>query len=105
MPELTDQQKLDLLFTERRNTGTSWTRNEQFDRDGYFIVKDLWEVEGYASWTFDETICDYKPPKEYPSDNKVYQWKESTQEWVQYPEDEKVYEWDKTNEVWKEITE
>ena len=43
MPELTDQQKLDLLFTERRNTGTSWTRNEQFDRDGYFIVKDLWD--------------------------------------------------------------
>ncbi len=69
------------------------------------VVKDLWEVEGYGSWTFDETICDYKPPKEYPSDNKVHGWKESTQEWVQYPEDGKYYEWDKTNGVWKEITE
>ena len=69
------------------------------------VVKDLWELEGYASWTFDETICNFKPPKEYPSDNKIYGWKESTQEWVQYPEDEKYYEWDKTNGVWKEITE
>ena len=35
----------ELLFRERRNSGTSWTRNEKFDRDGYLIIKDLWDPE------------------------------------------------------------
>jgi len=35
----------DLLFQERINTGTSWTKNEDFDRDGYFVVKNLWDPE------------------------------------------------------------
>tara|TARA_B100000214_G_C23952772_1_gene621284 strand:+ start:1270 stop:1824 length:555 start_codon:yes stop_codon:yes gene_type:complete len=70
-------------------------------------VKDSWKVDGYASWIFDETICDFRPPVDYPSDNKIHAWKESTQEWVQFPynEDEKYYEWDKTNELWKEVVE
>jgi len=28
---------------ERINSGTSWTNNEQFDKDGYIVVKDLWD--------------------------------------------------------------
>lgn len=28
---------------EKHNTGTSWTNNEQFDKDGYIVVKDLWD--------------------------------------------------------------
>lgn len=31
-----------LLFQERKNTGTTWTHNEQFEKDGYLVVKDLW---------------------------------------------------------------
>jgi len=34
-----------LQFQERLNSGTSWTRNEQFDKDGYLVVKDLWDVK------------------------------------------------------------
>ena len=34
-----------LLFQERQNTGTAWTRNEKFEKDGYLIVKDLWDPE------------------------------------------------------------
>ncbi len=34
-----------VVFQERRNTGTSWTNNKEFDRNGYFIVKDLWDPE------------------------------------------------------------
>ena len=30
---------------ERRNSGTAWTRNDKFERDGYLIVKDLWDAE------------------------------------------------------------
>lgn len=35
----------DILFQERINTGTSWTKNEEFDKDGYFVVKNLWNPE------------------------------------------------------------
>ena len=37
--------ELQLLHQERMNTGTSWTRNEQFDKDGYLVVKDLWDKD------------------------------------------------------------
>ena len=34
-----------LMFQEKRNTGTVWTNNKDFDKNGYFVVKDLWDVE------------------------------------------------------------
>ena len=37
--------ELELMFQERRNTGTAWTRNENFEKDGYLVVKDLWDPE------------------------------------------------------------
>ena len=30
---------------ERRNSGTTWTRNDKFEKDGYLVVKDLWDAE------------------------------------------------------------
>ena len=35
--------KEQLDFQERFNSGTSPTNNEQFDRDGYLILKNLWD--------------------------------------------------------------
>ena len=32
-----------LRFQERKNSGTSWTHNGQFDVDGYLVIKDLWD--------------------------------------------------------------
>ena len=37
--------ELQLMLQERQNTGTAWTRNEKFDKDGYLVVKDLWDPE------------------------------------------------------------
>lgn len=37
--------ELQLIFQEKLNTGTAWTRNEQFEKDGYLVVKDLWDAE------------------------------------------------------------
>ena len=37
--------ELQLLFQEKHNTGTAWTRNESFDKNGYLVVKDLWDAE------------------------------------------------------------
>ena len=30
---------------ERRNSGTTWTRNDKFEKDGYLVVKDLCDAE------------------------------------------------------------
>jgi len=35
----------ELNLQEKINAGTAWTRNEQFDKDGYLVVKDLWDPE------------------------------------------------------------
>ena len=40
--QMTDIQ---VAFQERLNTGTAWTRNEKFDKDGYLVVRDLWDPE------------------------------------------------------------
>ena len=34
-----------LQFQEKLNSGTSWTRNEEFDKNGYLIIHDLWGAE------------------------------------------------------------
>ena len=34
-----------IQYQEKLNSGTSWTHNEQFDKDGYLAIKDLWDVE------------------------------------------------------------
>ena len=40
--EMTEMQ---LMVQERRNTGTAWTRNEFFEKNGYLVIKDLWDPE------------------------------------------------------------
>ena len=37
--------EMQLMFQEKQNSGTSWTRNEKFDKDGYLVIKDLWDAE------------------------------------------------------------
>ena len=43
MAEIMSEQQL--MFQEKTNSGTAWTRNESFDKDGYVVVKDLWDAE------------------------------------------------------------
>jgi len=41
--------QLDINNQERINAGTSLTNNEQFDRDGYLILKNLWDPKDLFS--------------------------------------------------------
>lgn len=34
-----------LAAQERINTGTTWTNNKDFDRDGYLVIKNLWNAK------------------------------------------------------------
>ena len=43
MPTIENIQRL--MYQERLNSETSWTRNQQFDKNGYLVVKDLWDPE------------------------------------------------------------
>ena len=36
---------LELQMQERKNTGTAWTRNDDFEKDGYLKVEKLWSPE------------------------------------------------------------
>ena len=40
--QMTDVQ---LMFQEKQNTGTAWTRNSKLEKDGYLVIKDLWDPE------------------------------------------------------------
>ena len=40
--QMTEEQ---LGAQERRNSETAWTRNDKFEKDGYLVVKDLWDAE------------------------------------------------------------
>ena len=35
--------EVDILNNERLHSGTAWTNNEQFEKDGYLVVRDLWD--------------------------------------------------------------
>jgi len=37
--------ELQLAMQERQNTGTAWTHNEPFEKNGYLIIKNLWDPE------------------------------------------------------------
>ena len=40
--QMTEEQ---LLYQERNNTGTSWTHNEFFEKNGYLVINNLWDEE------------------------------------------------------------
>jgi len=37
--------EVQLMMQERLNTGTTWTKNSQFERDGYLKVDNIWDPE------------------------------------------------------------
>lgn len=55
----------------------------------YDLARDAFiEPQPYASWTLNETTCQWEPPTPYPDDDNAYKWDESTTSWakVETPE-------------------
>jgi hypothetical protein len=40
MEQMTEEQ---LQWQERMNTGTAWSHNESFEKNGYLVIKNLWD--------------------------------------------------------------
>jgi hypothetical protein len=50
----------------------------------YDITKDAFiPPKPYASWTLVEATCQWQAPVAYPDDGKVYNWDESSTNWVE----------------------
>jgi hypothetical protein len=45
-------------------------------------VKDSWDNR-FPSWVFNEVLCKFEPPIQYPQDDKQYYWDEPTINWVE----------------------
>jgi hypothetical protein len=39
--------ELQLQWQERQNTGTTWTHNEEFDKNGYLVSKTYGRLKNY----------------------------------------------------------
>ena len=73
----------------------------------YDPVRDAFYIEQpYASWTLDESSCNWQPPTPRPEGADWY-WKDDTTEWVDYvyinPDNNQPYPswtWDTTNGTW-----
>lgn len=48
----------------------------------YDRYKDaFYEPQPYPSWTLNTTTCLWEPPVAYPSNDKSYEWDETTKSW------------------------
>lgn len=62
--------------TMRKNyAGTGYTYDST--RDAFIPPKP------FASWTLNETTCNWEAPTVYPTDGKMYTWDEPTLAWVE----------------------
>ena len=43
MPE--QMTEVQVQMQEKSNSGTAWTRNDKFEKDGYLVLKDVWDPE------------------------------------------------------------
>lgn len=63
--------------SKRKNYAVIGSRFDA-DRDAFILQKP------YASWTLNETTCQWEAPSAKPDDGKMYNWNESSKSWVEY---------------------
>jgi hypothetical protein len=68
------------LMTDVHHVRAMTAEEKTFKQDA---VKANWAKNGYASWVFDEAICDFKAPSPYPTDGNHYVWNETSLSWVE----------------------
>ena len=67
---------------------TSYNGNYRKNYAGVGMIYDetkdaFYFPQPYPSWILDETTCVWEAPVPYPNDGKVYQWNETTKEWIE----------------------
>ena len=47
------------------------------------LAKDAWaQINGFASWVFNETTCSFEAPTPKPIDENLYSWDEPSLSWI-----------------------
>lgn len=66
------------------NNGTPFRKNYAGIGFTYDHVRDAFiPPKFYASWVLNEETCLWDAPTPYPTDGKIYNWDENTQQWVE----------------------
>jgi len=64
--------------------GTPLRKNFAGIGDTYDKTRDaFYAPQPFASWTLNETTCQWDSPVPYPDDDKDYNWNEATTNWVE----------------------
>ena len=67
-----------------RQTYSDGSKRKNFAGKGYTYDKDkdaFIPLKPFASWTLNDTTCQWEPPTALPSDGKEYGWDESSKSW------------------------
>jgi hypothetical protein len=67
---------------------TSYNNNIRKNYAGVGMIYDetrdaFYFPQPYPSWILDETTCVWASPVPYPNSNKIYEWNETTTEWIE----------------------
>ena len=85
-----EQLGIDFLYSLHGNSGwykqTSYNSSMRKNFAGvgftYDATRDAFiPPQEYASWTLNETTCQWEAPVARPDDGKLYQWNEATTNW------------------------
>ena len=67
---------------EHKLGGTPLRKNYAGIGFTYDVEKDAFiPPQPYASWTLNETTCQWECPVAYPDDGNMYEWNETDQQW------------------------
>ena len=67
---------------EHKLGGTPLRKNYAGIGFTYDVEKDAFiPPQPYASWTLNETTCQWEAPVAYPNDGNMYTWNETDQQW------------------------
>lgn len=73
---------------EHRLGGTPLRKNYAGIGYTYDTVRDAFiPPKQFQSWVLDEDTCQWVPPFAAPTDGKIYDWDEQTQNWIEYTEE------------------
>ena len=66
------------------NGGTPYRKNYAGIGYTFDAAKDAFiPPKPYASWTLNETTCNWEAPVAMPTDDKMYRWDEETTNWIE----------------------
>ena len=68
------------------NGGTPFRKNHAGIGYTYDETRDAFiPPQPYPSWVLNETTCQWQAPIPYPTDGKLYNWDETTKNWILIP--------------------